>query len=285
MVSGGVRALYVMGADPAGESDRARQALQRLDFLVVQDLFLSETAQLADVVLPAASSFIEADGTFTNLEGRVQRSLAGNRPRGEAVADWSILLHLARAWPQPVVEEVAVKAKGQKVKGKSSVRRTSGWEYDSLAAVLTEITRVVPAYADLTWPALGSQGQPGGAKPSTNRRFQAVTLRAAGHDGAYPLSLVTGTRLFDGGTLTQASTTVAQLVPAPFVGLHPTEAQQMSLVDGQAVTVSSPAGQVSLSVRIDESVQPGTAWVLWGQAGEPAGALLADKATTNVKVA
>ncbi len=285
MITGGVQALYVMGADPASESDAARQALSRLDFLVVQDLFLSETAKLADVVLPAASSFIEADGTFTNLEGRVQRSLAGNRPRGEAAADWSILLHLAHAWPQPVVEEVVARAKGQKPKGKPAARRGAVWEYNGLPAVLVEITRVVPAYADLSWDGLGNQGRQTSAKPTTNRRFQAETLRAAGHDTEYPLTLVTGTRLFDGGTLIQASTTVAQLVPAPFVGIHPNDAAQQSLVVGQAVTVSSPAGQVSLTVRIDESVRPGTAWVPVGQSGEPAGALLAGKATTNVKIA
>lgn len=284
MVSGGVKALYCMGADPAGESETARKALARLDFLVVQDLFLSETAKLADVVLPAASAFIEAAGTFTNLEGRIQRSLAGNRPHGEAVADWSILLHLARRWPQPVVEEVAAKAKGQKAKSKGSPRRTALWEYDSVPAVLAEIARVVPAYADVTWDQLGNQGQQNSAKPTSNRRFQAVTLRAAGHDGQYPLALVTGTRLFDGGTLVQASPAVAQLVPAPFAGLHPNDAAQLGCADGQAVTVSSPAGQVPLVVRVDESVRPGSAWVPWGQSGEPAGTLLADKTVTNVKI-
>lgn len=284
MVTGGVRALYVMGADPAAESSAARRALPQLDFLVVQDLFLSDTAKLADVVLPAASSFMETDGTYTNLEGRMQRVLPGDRPRGEAVADWSILLHLARAWPQPAVETATAKTKGQKVKGKASTRRSAVWDYSAASAVLTEIARVVPAYADLSWDALGSQGQPGSVKPSTNRRFQAVTVRTAGHDGAFPLALVSGTRLFDGGALLRASDSVAHLTPAPFVGLHPNDMQQLALNDGQTTTVSSPQGQVSLVVRSDESVRPGTAWVPWGQVGEPAGVLLADKATINVKV-
>ncbi|QLQ06977.1 MAG: hypothetical protein HZY76_13650 [Anaerolineae bacterium] len=98
------------------------------------------------------------------------------------------------------------------------------------------------------------------------------------------MALVSGTRLFDGGALLRASDSVAHLTPAPFVGLHPNDMQQLALNDGQTTTVSSPQGQVSLVVRSDESVRPGTAWVPWGQVGEPAGVLLADKATINVKV-
>ena len=96
MIGGSLRALYVMGANPAADSLTA-EALGRLDFLVVQDLFLTETAQLADVVLPAAS-FAEAEGTYTNLERRVQRGPQGISPVGESRADWQILAALAERW-------------------------------------------------------------------------------------------------------------------------------------------------------------------------------------------
>ena len=96
MIGGTLRALYVMGANPAADSLTA-EALGRLDFLVVQDLFLTETAQLADVVLPA-TSFAEAEGTYTNLERRVQRGPQGISPVGESRADWQILAALAARW-------------------------------------------------------------------------------------------------------------------------------------------------------------------------------------------
>jgi NADH-quinone oxidoreductase chain G len=281
MVHGGVKALYVLGADPAADSAAAAAALAKLDFLVVQDLFLSETASLADVVLPAASSFIEADGTFTNLEGRVQRSLAGNRPRGQAAADWSILLHLARAWPQPKDEKREEK-KGKEKAAKS--RRQTGFDYDSVAAILVEIGRAIPTYAEMSWDGLGATGKQTGAKPTVSRKFQAVELKTSGGDSAYPLTLVTGALLFDGGRLVQTTEKVAQLAPAPFIGLNATDAQALGLADGDTVTVASTAGEVALRLKVDASVQPGAAWTPSGQVGEPAGALIGQASVTRVKV-
>ncbi len=96
MLAGGVKGLMVVGLDPAAEPATA-QALQALDFLVVQDLFLTETAQLAEVVLPACS-FAEADGTYTNLERRVQRGPEGIQLFGQSRPDWAILAALAEKW-------------------------------------------------------------------------------------------------------------------------------------------------------------------------------------------
>ena len=284
MIGGGVKALYVMGADPAAESASARAALAKLDFLVVQDIFLTETASLADVVLPAASSFIEADGTFTNLEGRVQRSLAGNRPVGQAAADWAILLHLARLWPldkkagaAPAAPEKREEKKG-KDKAARAGRRQTGFDFDSLAAIAAEIGRAIPAYAGTHWDGLAASGKQTGARPGVSRKFQAVELKTTGGDGAYPLALVSGTLLFDGSRLLQTAERVARLVPAPFVGLNPADAQALGLVTGDLATVTSAAGAVTLLVRVDDSVRPGSAWAPSGQAGEPAN-LLAGQAT------
>ena len=270
MVNGGVKSLLVMGADPAADSASARAALAKLDFLVVQDIFLSETASLADVVLPAASAFIEADGTFTNLEGRVQRSLAGNRPRGQSAADWSILLHLAQFWPLPKDE------KREEKKGKdkaAKTRRQTGFDFDSLAAILLEISRAVPAYAEIRWDGLGAAGKQISVKPAANRKFQAVELKTSGGDNAYPFSVVGGTRLFDGARLLQLTEKVAQLAPAPFVGLHAADALALGLAEGDSALVTSASGAVTLRVKVDASVQPGSAWIPAGQVGEPAGAL------------
>ncbi|MFZ1508356.1 MAG: NADH-quinone oxidoreductase subunit NuoG [Anaerolineae bacterium] len=290
MIAGGVKALYVMGADPAADSAAARAALAKLDFLVVQDIFLSETANLADVVLPAAASFIEADGTFTNLEGRVQRGLAGNRPHGQAAADWAILLHLARLWPldkkagtAPAAAEKREEKKG-KDKAARTARRRSGFDFDSLAAIMQEISRAIPAYAGIHWDALAATGKQTSARPAANRKFQAVDLKTSGGDGAYPLALVGGTLLFDGGRLLRATEKIAQLTPAPFVGLNAADAQALGLSAGDNVTVSSAAGQVTLQVKVDASVQPGSAWVPSGQTGEPANLLTGQAVAARVAV-
>jgi predicted molibdopterin-dependent oxidoreductase YjgC len=101
---GRISAMYVMGADPASEGPAYKAALEKLDFLVVQDIFLTETAKLADVVLPA-SSYMESSGTFTNVERRVQMAPEAMKPMGRSMPDWVILLNLANRWPQPEEEE------------------------------------------------------------------------------------------------------------------------------------------------------------------------------------
>ena len=121
--SGKVAALYIMGDDPAGSDPNLRQTLEKLEFLVVQDIFLTETAKLAHVVLPAASS-AEKDGTFTNLERRLQQLMKAEEPVGESKPDWEI------------VQEIAKKKGGS-------------LHYASARDIIQEIKSVVPLYADL----------------------------------------------------------------------------------------------------------------------------------------
>lgn len=130
MLAGGVRALLVVGADPAGDEERAEEALEGLEFLVVQELFLTRTARRAHVVLPA-QSLPERDGTLTNLLRRVQRTYAAARPVGQALPDWRILALMA-------------------------VRMGVAEAFDSAADVFEEIARAVPQYAGLSYAALGA---------------------------------------------------------------------------------------------------------------------------------
>ncbi len=128
-----ITALYIMGADPASERPTWAENLDNLDFLVVQELFLTETAAKADVVLPAVS-WAESDGTFTNVERRVQRApKAVTNPASKAAPDWMIIDHLASHFD-------------------------TNWSYTSVRDVTAEITQAVPIYAGLTWEALGDQG-------------------------------------------------------------------------------------------------------------------------------
>jgi formate dehydrogenase major subunit/NADH-quinone oxidoreductase subunit G len=128
--SGKLAALYIMGDDPAGSDPKLAEALRKLEFLVVQDIFLSETAKLADVVLPASSS-VEQDGTFTNLERRLQQLAAAERPFAESKPDWEIIQLVAR-------------------------KMGGSMNYASSRDVMKEIRSVVPMYKDLApgavWP-------------------------------------------------------------------------------------------------------------------------------------
>ena len=143
-----IKALFVMGADPASERPAWAANLDKLGFLVVQDLFLTETAQMADVVLPAVS-WAEQDGTFTNLEGRVQRAVkALGDPQTKAAPDWMILDHLASFFD-------------------------AQWAHTDAQSVTAEITQANPLYAGLDWNALGDQG----AQWDAGALRQAVALQ------------------------------------------------------------------------------------------------------------
>jgi predicted molibdopterin-dependent oxidoreductase YjgC len=283
MLAGRVRALYVMGANPAVEPAVAR-VLRKLDFLVVQDLFLTETAQLADVVLPSMS-FAESDGTYTNLEGRVQRAPAGIRAVGESRADWAIITALADHWTavevaQNVPEAVsAAETLGWKNKSARRHRKSSGgpahrpWDYGDARHVLKEIGKAAPAYAEINWDALGESGvqtpAPASLRPSRREEVIEVSSTPAPADGSF--WLVSGPLLWDSSTFMEhAAEEVRTLIPAPFVALSPADFSAAGLTEGDEVTVSSEFGSVRLIARADESVQPGTAWTPAGLAGAPA---------------
>ncbi len=287
MVTGGVKALYVMGANPAATAVGA-EALRKLDFLVTQDLFLTETAQLADVVLPACS-FAEADGTYTNLERRVQRGPRGIRAAGESRADWAILAALADKWlvegrGESLRSPEAGQAQGiaptelpdwkrkKRAKAKTGTA-PKAWNYPTSGAVLEEIGKAIPAYAAMRWEALGEAGLqwPAGALARAPRRVEPVNVPALPAVPAGSYALVTGPLLWDNGLLMQkGAEQVTKLIPAPFVALNPADLAAGQLTEGSAVTVTSAHGSVTLALKADPSVQPGTAWIPRNLAGLPA---------------
>jgi NADH-quinone oxidoreductase chain G len=285
MVAGGVKGLFVLGENPAAQPALAA-ALRKLDFLVVQDLFLTETAQLADVVLPACS-FAEADGTYTNLERRVQRGPQGIRPVGESKPDWAILAELAGHWQAMQAAEAgdALRAgeaaqlpdwKRKKRKAKTGPA-PKPWSYPTAQTVLEEIGKAVPPYAGLRWETLGEGGVqwPVSALTRAPRRPELAPAPAATASAAAQapgsLRLVSGPLLWDGGLFMQhAPDQVRQLTPAPFVALNGADLAAAKLAEGGQVTVTSPHGSVSLTLKADASVQPGTAWIPADLAGLPA---------------
>ena len=246
-----IRALYVLGADPVGEKPADAAAFKALNFLVVQDLFLTETARLANVVLPAAS-YAESDGTYTNMERRVQRAPRAVQSVGKSVPDWNILMHLARYY-----------AAGQ----------TAAWNTPSVDAVFAEIAAAVPQYAGMSWVLLGNQGLqwPWDALPveRTLQPHEDVSLPAV---EGYPFRLVTGNVLWDGGAVFAATPQMAGLV-VQAARLHPDDAATLGLHECDAVEIRSQSGQVRIAVHVDATVRPGTIFVPFSLPGVPVGSL------------
>jgi NADH-quinone oxidoreductase chain G len=257
-----MRALFVNGANPADESPDWAASLENLDLLVVTDLLSTPTAQKADVVLPALG-WSESDGTYTNLERRVQRApKAVTNPKSRAAPDWMMLTHLAK--------HLGVE-----------------WPFSDARSVTAEISKAVPGYDGLTWEALGDQGRQWDADsaPAAAAHGSAEGASTAGSDnGEYPLSLVTGTVLYDGGTLFSLTEEMHGMAHGATVTLNPADAAAIGVDAGSPVTVQSEQGDLALIAAVDAQVQTGTAWIPESLPGAPVGALLNGSYIQKVKV-
>ena len=243
--SGKIKGLYVVGEDPCLSFPHSRlvsKALASLDFLVVQDMFLTETAKLAKVVLPAAS-FAEKDGTFTNSEGRVSRVRKAMAPIGESLPDWEIVVRLADKMEQPL-------------------------PFSSLRDVMSEIEELVPsyeAYAD-------SDGQDELARGDTRRTYGRQLLKgfarlspveytpqAEERRSDYPFALVTGSTLYHFGTANRSSRArrLRQFLPRSFAEIGEIDAQKLGLRDGDEISVISPVSRLTTVARIIDGLPEG----------------------------
>jgi formate dehydrogenase alpha subunit len=266
---GRLKALYVMGENPMlSDPDLAHveEALRKLDFLVVEDIFLSETAQLAHVVLPAAA-FAEKDGTFTNTERRVQRVRKGIEPPGQARADWEIVADLAH-------------------------RMGCRMEYADASAIMDEIASVLPAYGGITYERLDRGGlqwpcptrdHPGTPVLHVGRfsrgkgRFHAVEFIPPKElpDAEYPLLLATGRILqhFHTGTMSRRSEVLDRLVSVGAIEIHPDDAARLGVRDSQAVRVASRRGHIEIAAKVTDRVAPGTVFLAFHYREAPANRL------------
>lgn len=256
---GDLQAMWIMGADPAHESQGTKDALSRIPFLVVQDLFMTDTASLAEVVLPAAS-FAETDGSFINLTGRWQALRATMRPPGHARPDWWIVVKLAKR----LVDDNLQKA----------------WDFAGPADVLSEISKLLPGYRGLDYTKMGEAGwQPPVKQPAVRRAFIPIESDPPSHDPEYPLTLVTGRLLYDRGTLLSHTERIQKLVPDAFVMIHPTDAERLDLSDGDDVSVESASGQLGLKVRVSDEIVAGAAFIPLNLSDTPPNVLVADRQT------
>jgi len=237
-LDGELEALYVMAANPVMDHPIGDEALEKVKFLVVQDLFLTETARLADVVLPAAS-FAEADGTFTNMAGRVQRLHKALRPPAKVKPHSQIIIDLARVMGQE--------------------QRTLLGRYLP-QTVMEEIARVVAPYEELNYGSLGDDGIQVAIEGRT-RRFAQASSEPSEPPAAYPLALVTGRLLYDRGSPFAQSEIMRQLVPEPFIEINPADAETLGIADQDEVTVSSARDSLELKARLSDDIRPGCLFV------------------------
>jgi len=256
--TGIIKAMYIVGENPPLSEPNANHAietLKKLDFLVVQDIFMSETAELADVVLPAAS-FAEKDGTFTNTERRVQRVRKAIEPVGDARPDWSITCQIA--------QKMGIK----------------GFEFESPSDIMEEIASLTPAYGGITYERLESGGLqwpcPTTDHPGTTTLHAGVFSRGKGHfvpleykpsaeqtDDEYPLLLTTGRNLFHWhtGTMTRRVGGLDNLLGEGWIDINPSDAKKLGIEHGDRVTVSSRRGSVPARANVTDVSDEGVVYM------------------------
>ncbi len=260
LATGKVRALYVMACDPAADG-----AFVKPEFLVAQDLFLTDTAQLADVVLPA-QAFAEREGTFTNTERRVQLFRAALKPMGETKPDWWIIAEISK-------------------------RLGSGWNYGSAREIMDEIAAKVPLYAGMNYATLAEnvqlprpragQGNASHAPTeiamgdleniSSGKTWASVAEsdasvkfelmwnepkgQGAGARGQYTLAVARV--IYDRGTLVSQTPIVQPRVPALYLEINSQDAQALGIVRGARVRVTFEARVIEAPANVDGRVPPG----------------------------
>ena len=254
---GELKSLYIIGENPLvsdPDLNHAEKSIANLDFLVVQDIFFTETAELADVVFPSAC-FAEKDGTFSNTERRVQRVRKAIDPPGEAKDDWWILCELATRMGYPM-------------------------EYPDSQAIFKEITTVTPSYAGITYDRIEEVGLhwpcPTIDHPGTPILHGQQFTRGKGllhaiewdppsepTNDEYPLSLTTGRVLYQyhTGTMTMKTEGLNERAPESFVEISRADAGRYAIEDGDYVTIASRRGAIKVRVTVSPKAVDGTVFI------------------------
>ena len=258
---GKIKAMYIMGEEPLisyPNSNHVRQALESLEFLVVQDIFLTETAKLADVVLPAAC-WAEKEGSITSTERRVQWSHKAIKPIEEAKADWEIICQL-----------------GNKI--------GFHFAYSKADDILREINDVIPSYTGITpertremtggliWPCPSTEhsGTPilytdGFETPDGKGRILAVEHHppAEPTDNEYPFILTTGSLVMhhNSGSMTRRTQALLKLQRDPFVEMNSSDAEKLQISEDEKVVISTRRGEITVKVAITGKILPGVVFL------------------------
>jgi formate dehydrogenase alpha subunit len=255
---GKLKGLYIMGENPVisdPDANHVRQALEKLEFLVVQDIFFSDTAEYADVILPAAS-FAEKDGTFTNTERRIERIRQAILPPGQTKPDWQIISEVARLCGY------------------------MGMEYTHPSQVMDEIAQLTPIYAGISYSRLDPFGLqwpcPSKDHPGTIYLHKHKFSKGKGSflpcvyiapdelpDEEYHFVLSTG-RIYwhwHTGTMTRRTSTLDREVPSAYVEINPQDAQSLKLKSGNKVKISSRRGEIQTQAWVTDRVRQGSVFI------------------------
>jgi formate dehydrogenase major subunit len=259
-LAGGVRGMYMLGENPFLSDpniNKVRKALSTLEFLVVQDIFLTETAEFADVILPA-SSYLEKDGTYTNTDRRVQLGRKVLDTPGQARVDWEVV--------QDVANRIGL-----------------SWHYDSPREIFDEMVSVIPSYKNLSYDNLGLTGK---LYPNPDPEHSDGTVVMFGEkfntsdglahlvpaewlparelpDEDYPFVLNTGRMLehWHTGSMTRRSYALDAIAPRAQVYMHPEDAAALGLADGDQAIVSSRRGTIELAVKASYAEARGNCFI------------------------
>ncbi len=266
---GQIRGMYIMGENPAmsdPDASHVREALARLEHLVVQDIFLTETAFHADVILPA-SAWPEKDGTVTNTNRQVQIGRPALAPPGEARQDWQIIQHIARGMGLD-------------------------WNYSHASEVFTEMAQVMPSLANITWDRVSREDAVtypcdapdvpgndivfGDGYPTDSGRARMVAADIIPPkelpDDEYPMILTTGRQLehWHTGTMTRRASVLDSLEPEAVACFNATDLKRLGINAGDPVRIATRRGAIELKARIDRAMPPGVVFVPFCFAEAPA---------------
>jgi formate dehydrogenase major subunit len=257
--AGNTKAMYILGENPAmsdPDVEHARDALAKLDHLVVQDIFITETANYADVILPA-SALYEKSGSVSNTNRQVQRVRPAVTPPGEAREDWQIEVDLAN-------------------------RLGLGWKYRSPADVFAEMKLNMKSLDNITWDRLGEEAvtypslspeDPGQAvmfgdgfpRPEGRAKFTPANIIAPDDkpDADYPMILTTGRQLehWHTGSMTRRATVLDGLEPEANCSLHPSTMRKLGVEPGDHVRLTTKRGSITIMARMDRAVSPDMVFV------------------------
>jgi formate dehydrogenase major subunit len=254
---GKLKALYIIGENPLvsdPDLNHCEKSLNNLDFLVVQDIFLTETARLADVVMPSVC-FAEKEGTFSNTDRRVQRVRKALNPPGQAWDDWKITCEIAGRMGYPM-------------------------KYESSRQIMEEIAQLTPSYGGISYDRIEYEGihwpAPTAEHPGTPilHRDQFTKGKGTFHaidyippaektDAEYPMYLTTGRLLYQyhTGTMTMKSAGIMEIAPECFVEISSQDARKYAVEDGAVVSVASRRGTIEAKIKVSTKAVPGTVFI------------------------
>jgi formate dehydrogenase alpha subunit len=295
VLDGRIKALYIMGENPFlsdPNMNHVEHALNEIEFLVVQDIFLNETAQLADVVLPGVS-FAEKEGTFTNTERRVQRVRTALPIRGEARRDLDIICDLGQRLSQTIADENST----------GVVHSITNWDYASASAVWDEIASLTPSMAGLSYeklerggiqwpcPTADHPGTPILHKEKFTRglgKFTPLTFREPmeATDAEYPFMLNTGRILqhWHGGTMSRRSAGLDWVVPEGMIQINTEDGAGLGIASGDMIHVTSRRGEVTGKASLTDKLPRGMIFMNFHFAEVPTNALTNDAVDPVAKI-